>query len=97
MHVLSAMGHCTSRDDLHAERLRVEIDRPSQVANPNSGVVETALHDGAIRAQGEVLSPVLRRAWSPIETTLRLGPNASVMDTGGVRNRIPSIGEPGTA
>src|SRR2546430_13456640 len=97
MHVLSAMGHCAPRGDLHAESLRVEIDRPSQVANPNAGVVETALHDCPIRAQGEVLSPVLRRAWSPIETTLRFGPNASVIDRAeseiGSLNRRP----PGTA
>src|SRR5205807_9216458 len=43
---------------------RVEVDRSFQVANANARVVEAALHGGAIRAEREVLTPVLRRSWS---------------------------------
>src|SRR5947208_6684293 len=80
MHILSAMGHRAPCDDLHAERFRVEVDRSFQVANANARVVEAALHGGAIRAEREVLTPVLRRSRPPgshraEESELRSPPN----------------------
>src|SRR5438309_4238777 len=65
MHILPAMGHRAPCDDLHAERSRVELDRSFQVTNANARVVEAALHGGAILAQREVLTPVLRRSRPP--------------------------------